>query len=197
MHPEVKKEIPKDPIDRRWRHELDHDAESVFWLLLYWAVGAQPEGFQEEPINRVIWSGLTGPATSRNHLVKSELNDATHSAYERLVPLLDNLAAILAVDRHWLEPPDPRNDPEYLNEAFQRLILRFILDNRGEEFMTYKVARHPRHPDLSSEHLSPSWSSGWAIHGENNRKRPTPRRPSISQGETKRVRINETVDPDI
>jgi hypothetical protein len=24
--------------DDRWRHELDHDVESVFWLLLYWAM---------------------------------------------------------------------------------------------------------------------------------------------------------------
>ena len=35
----------------------------------HWAVSTQPEGFQEEHI---------GPATSCNHLIKSELNDATH-----------------------------------------------------------------------------------------------------------------------
>ncbi|KAG9019787.1 hypothetical protein FRB90_007930 [Tulasnella sp. 427] len=27
----------------QWRHELDHDVESVFWLMLYWAICAQPK----------------------------------------------------------------------------------------------------------------------------------------------------------
>jgi hypothetical protein len=35
-----------------FRHELNHDAESVFWLLLYWAMVVQPEGsFSKERID--------------------------------------------------------------------------------------------------------------------------------------------------
>ena len=34
---------------------------------------------------------------------------------------------------------DKRNNPEYLNEAFQRTILRFILDNRRENFMNCTI----------------------------------------------------------
>ena len=35
----------------KWRHELDHDTESVFWLLFYWLVSAQPENEKVEPIS--------------------------------------------------------------------------------------------------------------------------------------------------
>jgi hypothetical protein len=30
--------------DNGWRHELNHNVESVFWHLLYWAMVTQPEG---------------------------------------------------------------------------------------------------------------------------------------------------------
>ena len=29
---------PRIESPGEWRHELDHDAESVFWLLFYWAM---------------------------------------------------------------------------------------------------------------------------------------------------------------
>ena len=82
-----------------------------------------------------------------------------------------------------------RNDPGSFNEAFQRLILQFILDNRGEEFMKYKVRCSARCPDLTLENIVPSWAAGWFIHSENSRKRSSPR-PSIPQGKMKRPRIN-------
>ena len=105
VHARILKEPSEDTTNRTWRHELDHGAESVFWLLVYWAVGAQLEGFQEESINRTIWSSLIGSATSRDRLVTSKggFNDATHSVYKPLWPLLNNVAAILSVDRHWVE----------------------------------------------------------------------------------------------
>jgi hypothetical protein len=63
----------------------------------------------------------------------------THSFYEPLRPLIEDLAAILVNDSHWLPASDPRKDPFYITEAFQRLILNFIIDNRGEEFMDHHV----------------------------------------------------------
>ena len=88
-----------------------------------------------------------------------------------------------------------RNDPGFFNEAFQRLILQFILDNRGEEFtkLKYKVRRSARRPDLTSENIGLSWAAGWFIHSENCRKRSSPR-PSIPQGKMKRPRINAMED---
>jgi hypothetical protein len=127
--------------DDRWRHELDHDVESVFWLLLYWAMVAQPQGGPAEPISADVWTSLIGNFKGRNCLLwglrSDDLPDnLTHSVYEPLWPLISSLAAILVVDRHWLPESDVRNDAEYMCEAFQRLILQFIDSNRNANFMT-------------------------------------------------------------
>jgi hypothetical protein len=135
--------IPADSNNRRWRHELDHDVESVFWLILYWVMGAQPVKCSEEALNPMTWAGLTYDVGNRSVLIKAlgeaQLTNITHSFYEGVRPLLRDLATILVVDRVWLEEPDARNDPEYACEAFQRLILQFILDNHSKEFMGHEV----------------------------------------------------------
>ena len=123
-----------------WAHELEHDAESVFWLLVYWAVVAQPKDLPREDIGSVLWGQLTGDSEDRDNLIvglctPTSRKDLTHSAYKPLKALICDLASFLVVDRCWLTASDPRNNPEYLNEAFQRSILQFILDNRRENFM--------------------------------------------------------------
>jgi hypothetical protein len=143
-HPDRKKEFPENmdgfsvsgyPSQAAdWRHELDHDAESVFWLLLYWAMVVQPEGTQAEEINPGDWGRLLGDHKDRERLIADLKMPGlvTHSFYAPLEPLIRDLAGILAVDRHWLPASDPRNNVYYINEAFQRLILKFILDHRDE-----------------------------------------------------------------
>ena len=126
--------------DGGWRHELDHDAESVFWLLLYWAMAVQPEGSPKENIKAHFWSALSDDHESRDRLLCGACvemsSNLTHSFYTPLQPLIRDLAAILVIDRHWLPASDLRtDDPYYITEAFQRLILKFIIDNRGEGFM--------------------------------------------------------------
>ena len=96
---------------------------------------------KEESIDAMSWAGLLGDSKSRNLLIKglsSEEQPAnlTHSRYMPLQPLISKLAAILVVDTHWLPVSDVRSHPEYINEAFQRVILQFILDNCSEKFMT-------------------------------------------------------------
>ena len=54
------KEIDDNERDDGWRHELDHDAESVFWLILYWAMVVQPEECPKETIDSTSWPH--GPA---------------------------------------------------------------------------------------------------------------------------------------
>jgi hypothetical protein len=77
--------------------------------MLYWAVGVQPENGSEEPINALIWGGLMGSAESRSMLLRGGgLEIATHSVYRPIGRLLNKLAAILVVDRHWLLSNDPR-----------------------------------------------------------------------------------------
>ena len=165
-HPDRVKKFPHSPhklspismdgTDRQWRHELHHDAESVFWVLLYWIVVAQPENEEKEPIATHIWTGLTGPVTSRIHLLRGGLHGATHSVYRPLWPMLNKLAHILNADGHWVESSDPRTDPGYINEAFQRLILQFILEHRNEPFMQHRVESQPRRPEEMSQFLSRS-----------------------------------------
>ena len=130
--------------DDGWRHELDHDVESVFWLLLYWAMVAQPEGRPGVYVGMDTWTSLLGDFKARERLVVGlsagdPPNNLTHSVYEPLWPLISSLAAILVVDRHWLPESNVRKCPEYICEAFQRLILEFIVSNHDEDFMTCRV----------------------------------------------------------
>jgi hypothetical protein len=126
-----------------WRHELEHDAESVFWLLLYWAMVVQPKNCPKEKINAASWDGLNKDHESRQRLIRSltesTISNLIHSFYNPLRPLIKDLAAILLIDSHWLPASDPRKDRLYITEAFQRLILQFIIKNRGEEFMRHRV----------------------------------------------------------
>jgi hypothetical protein len=136
--------------DDEWRHELDHDVESVFWLLLYWAMVVQPaktpRGYINSHIDSSSWSSLLGDFKARQGLVSGlssyDMDMPTnliHSVYEPLWPLIKSLAAILVVDRHWLPKSSARKRPEYMCEAFQRLILRFIISERDKYFMTCRV----------------------------------------------------------
>ncbi|KAH9993585.1 hypothetical protein BJV77DRAFT_961818 [Russula vinacea] len=86
--------------DNGWKHELDHDVESVFWLLLYWAMVAQPEGRPGEYINSIYWTAMLGDFKDREHLVLwfssgDRPNNLTHSVYAPLWPLITSLAATL------------------------------------------------------------------------------------------------------
>ena len=143
---------------KRWRHELQHDAESVFWLLLYWAMVVQPEECHKETIDLADWTSLLGNFETRERYVDSlslyaTSFNITHPFYYPLRPLIQDLAAILVIDSHWLEAPDPRKDTFYVTEAFQRLILKFMIENRGEEFMDHRVEKtfrkveRMRHPN--------------------------------------------------
>jgi hypothetical protein len=165
----------------QWRHELDHDTESVFWVLFYWLVGAQPKNKDKEPIAADFWAGLTGSVTARRRLLRHDLDGATHSVYRPLWPLLNKFASILNADRHWIESSDPRNDPGYFNEAFQCLILQFILEHRDEKFMQHRVESQPHRLELMPGFLS--------VSSDLSRKRSLSE-PTI-RGGTKRLRMAE------
>jgi hypothetical protein len=173
--------ISTEGTDPQWRHELDHDTESVFWVLLYWLVGAQPENEDEEPIAANFWTGLTGSVGARIDLLQGRLTGATHSVYQPLLPLLKKLARILNVDGHWVKSSDPRKDPGYINEAFQRLIFQFILEHRNEKFMQHRVSSQPRRLELISGLSS--------LSSDTSRKRKLSE-PTI-RGGTKRLRMVE------
>ena len=62
-------EVTNKSQDDKWRHELEHDAESVFWLLLYWSIVVQPEECAEERIDAGSWKDLNNNYTSRSRLM--------------------------------------------------------------------------------------------------------------------------------
>ena len=108
----------------------------------------QPENYPEENIDMTSWSALNGDYMKREFLItlirnlpESDSQGLTHSFYNPLLPLIKDLAAILVIDSHWLAESDPRKDPCYITEAFQRLILQFIINNRGKEFMDHRVEK--------------------------------------------------------
>ncbi|KAI9449081.1 hypothetical protein F5148DRAFT_1379362 [Russula earlei] len=106
------------PIDVKksrdeFRHKLNHDAESVFWLLLYWAMVVQPENCRKEKIGAEPWSQLIGDHKTRNHLIRNIAlpeplpDNLIHSLFNPLEPLITDLAAVLVIDSHWLAATDP------------------------------------------------------------------------------------------
>ena len=93
---------------------------------------------------------------------EESLEELAHSLYQPLLPLLSDLAAMLVVDRYWLDESETRNNGEYVPEAFQRLILQFILENRDKEFMTQPVDRQFRQVKVIGQNLSlPGTESSW------------------------------------
>ena len=151
---------------------------------------AQPNedpGPSPEYINASIWTSLIGDFTEREALVLRLTSDEppkklTHSVYEPLWALLRDLAAILVVDREWLpESSVRRKRPEYNCEAFQRLILDFIISNREERFMTCLVGESLRqveavplsqaHPTAQSE-INDSFERGTGTAAKRPRLEP-------------------------
>jgi hypothetical protein len=63
----------------------------------------------------------------------------THSIYAPLWPLITSLAATIVVDSHWLIKSNVQKHPEYICEAFQHLILGFIVSECSKDFMTCHV----------------------------------------------------------
>lgn len=132
--------LTKPERDRSpWRHGLEHDVESVFWLLLYWCTVVQPADDAPEVVHSAAWALLLGKANERNALVRmladGLLTSLTHSTYNPLGSLIKDLASILEMDCQWLVESDVRNDSMYICEAFQRLILSFLISHTDEDFM--------------------------------------------------------------
>ncbi|KAJ2922441.1 hypothetical protein H1R20_g14655, partial [Candolleomyces eurysporus] len=169
---------PSSAKDRThpWRHQLHHDAESIFWVVVYWAILAKPaksdmamtpaqqnktttqlpappgpawtpvfppsERSDEEFIPPSIWSALTENWESRDELLSTFRRRALHPSYQSLHPLIRELASYLTTDPYWFgkyNPDDPRTDPEYIHECFQRLILQFVDNNFNKSFMILPI----------------------------------------------------------
>ncbi|KAJ2912384.1 hypothetical protein MD484_g8030, partial [Candolleomyces efflorescens] len=134
-------EDPKPVDNGLWRREVDHDSEAVFWVFLYWAMGARPVSLEDkEKLNGGCWTNFVGGWDNRNSLL---LGAATlqfvHSSLQPLLPLIEDLALVLTADRSWLRADDRRKHPAYIGEALQRVILNFLIRNKDEAFMKLEI----------------------------------------------------------
>jgi len=105
---------------RGHRHELRHDAESVFWLLLWWGIHACPRG-NEAPstIPAFAWTIMTTTSSDPRGglLLKENCENIMDTQYDVLHGLLLSLAGDLRTDRYWAT--GIHADPEFIHEAFQ------------------------------------------------------------------------------
>lgn len=125
-----------------WRHELRHDAESAFWLLVWWVVNAAPDGCTSE-MPAELWVPLVGTTVdARPFAIPSSGLDP---AYAPLSELLHQLGQALVDDLHWATQT-PYTHPDFLHEVFQHRILNFIFENRDKKFMTLAKAGRFRTP---------------------------------------------------
>jgi len=134
---------------KKWYHELRHDVESTFWMLLHWAILLRPNG-NEKPtrIPPLFWGTLIDPE-SRRLLVLEVKEQETGSwldpSYMPLRGLLRDMAKHLEGDLHWVSMeeghPAQMAEASYLREVFQRCILNFLFKNKGQPFMRQKKHR--------------------------------------------------------
>jgi hypothetical protein len=130
--------------EQGWRHDLDHEAESVFWVLVYWLMAASPVNLPEEKIGKGAFTNFTGDNDERDDLISGNMKGLAHSHFKAVMPLIKSMAGILQTDRFWLPKDDPRNHPEYVGEAFQRLVLDFLGQHHDDEFMDHEI--DPKNP---------------------------------------------------
>lgn len=117
-------------------HQLRFDAESVFWVLLWWSIQAQPKKPSAlEPIEPTAWASLVDTNDTRNENFIRELDTNTlHSTYQPLYKLLNGMRKYLEGDLAFAKT-GKRGHSEYLHEAFQRCILNFLFENDTKPFM--------------------------------------------------------------
>ncbi|KAL4250857.1 hypothetical protein ABKN59_008698 [Abortiporus biennis] len=127
-----------DLDDYPFIQRLDHDAESVYWLLLSSLLRAQPQNSTDDPeaLRRLDaeWIKFS------NHQIKNTINDTRssilsnteqtfarilHPSLKSLAPLLVSLTEQVRPEYAYLKPA-PFED--HLHEALCRILLQFIID---------------------------------------------------------------------
>ena len=117
-----------------FQHKLRYDAESVFWLFVWWSLQIRPAGSTSEDfLPTKCWNDLTSESDGRDAFIYRNFpKGVLHPDYQPLEALLKQMASHLKGDHGLIQS---RWHPEYLHEVFQRLILEFLFANYDEEFM--------------------------------------------------------------
>jgi hypothetical protein len=141
-------------MKQEWYHDLRHDAESVFWLLVWWAVHIRaPTAPTASTIHSEVWDSLRGAdlEVDSRSMFLTQLEGGIRwldPYYQGLNELFEKMARQLCGDYHWAhgetaDCPAEMKDPEFLHEALQRLIFDFLLKNQDESFMSSE--KHAKH----------------------------------------------------
>jgi hypothetical protein len=128
----------------KFRHLLRYDAESVFWCLVWWCIQARPDKVPDEELSHAHWSTLidNDDQMRDSTFISKFPRSCLHSYYSKLNELLDDMRKHLQGDLDLSELK--KGKPEYVHEAFQRLILNFLITYKDEAFMDLKKHHFPR-----------------------------------------------------
>ncbi|PVF95885.1 hypothetical protein CPB86DRAFT_710269 [Serendipita vermifera] len=144
----VDKRIYDEIILENFHHELRYDAESVFWLLVWWAIQAKPKASEgdDDHIPKICWDTLTAGDENqdgRRHFIDPFPKEVLHPSYQPLEALLRAMSLQLAGDFALMED---RSNPEYLHEAFQRLVFEFLSEHgrKNSDFLILPKSQHLR-----------------------------------------------------
>lgn len=125
-------------------HRLHHDAQSIYWSLLWAAARARPRPLNAPPVDadgeardedlftsfcNTMLDHTTGNEAGRHIYIHGDsrnLGAALHESLQSLVPLLDDMAAYLTIPWHIYIGAI---QPDHAHHAFRRLILLHILRN--------------------------------------------------------------------
>ncbi len=120
------------PFERQPRH----DVESAFFLLAWWMVFAQPQDGESKDamMDPDIYTQLTSDfgihISSRDSLLRGwPEENRFHREYEKGNILLRKLSSFIAPELH-LAKDASRNNPEYIFEATQRVIIQHLWKER-------------------------------------------------------------------
>jgi hypothetical protein len=161
----------------------------------------QPKGKSKECIDNAVWAMLRGNPDARTGLIQGmaagNLRSITHPFYRPLHGLLAKLASFLVLDRHWLEKDDIRNKSDYTCEAFQRLILEFLLENRGKDFMMCQVEDKFRVPCEEPQAQSQTGTSAQLLMGKSRKRVSSQSHYNSDQHVTKAPRASGQKSPEV
>jgi len=147
-----------------WTHELWHDAESVFWLLVWWAIHLRtPRDKTNSNDPSKIDQGIFGDlvrvdlamGVDRRKNFMATLADGEHwldPAYRELEPLFLQMVTRLDGDLYWAKYGGCKymEDPEFLHEALRRIIFNFLMEHREAKFM--QSEKYSLHRGIEPQH---------------------------------------------
>ena len=146
-----------DKHQSEWCHDLRHDAESAFWLLVWWAVHIQPKSKDRKrsTIPQSVWGHLTeidvDNRVDKRHLFLAILllgDPWLDPAYAGMNDLFRQMAFQIRKDLYWVNKgaerdgfkcPVEMEKPDFLHEALQRLIFNFLIEHEHDAFMKLEI----------------------------------------------------------